>query len=134
MAQNKTQPTDADVGQHLNQIPDPRRQADARVVCDVMAEITGFPPRMWGPSMIGFGDHHYVYESGREGDTFVVGLAARKSAITLYLTSLRPLDSDALERLGRHRTGKGCVYIPSLADVDLDALRDLIRTAAQPPA
>lgn len=134
MAQNKTQPTGADVAHHLDQIPDARRQADARVVCDMMAEVTGWQPRMWGPSMIGFGDHHYVYDSGREGDTFVVGLAARKGALTMYLTSLRPLDTEALERLGKHRTGKGCVYIASLADVDLDALREVIRTAAQPPA
>ncbi len=134
MAQNQTRPTGADVSQYLDSIPAAGRQADARAVCAIMTEITGLEPRMWGPSMIGFGDHHYVYESGREGDTFVVGLAARKAALSLYLTSLRPLDTQLLEALGKHRTGAGCLYITRLSDVDLEVLRQLIHTAAQPPA
>jgi Domain of unknown function (DU1801) len=134
VAENKTRPTDVDVSDYLDSIPAAGRQADARAVCDMMSEITGLKPRMWGPSMIGFGDHHYVYESGREGDTFVIGLAARKAALSLYLTSLRPLDEDLLAALGKHRTGAGCLYVTRLSDVDLDVLRQLIRTATQPPA
>ena len=130
MAENKTQPTEASVSEFLDSVPDARRQADARTVCDLMAEVTGETPRMWGPSMVGFGDHHYVYDSGREGDTFVVGFSPRKSALSLYLTSYRPLDPDLLAQLGKHRMGKGCLYVNKLADVDLAVLRRLIVSSA----
>ena len=133
MAENKTQPTEASVSEFLDSVPDAQRQADAWVVCDLMAEVSGQTPRMWGPSMVGFGDHHYKYASGREGDTFVVGFSPRKAVLSLYLTSCRPLDSDLLDRLGKHRMGKGCLYVNKLADIDLAVLRRLIESAVAPP-
>lgn len=133
MAENKTQPTEASVSEFLDSVPNAQRQADARVVCDLMAEVSGHTPQMWGPSMVGFGHHHYTYASGREGDTFVVGFSPRKAALSLYLTSGHPLDSDLLAQLGKHRMGKGCLYVNKLADIDLAVLRRLIESAVHPP-
>lgn len=133
MTENKTQPTGASVSEFLNSVPEAQRQTDAWVVCDLMAEVTGQTPRMWGPSMVGFGYHHHKYASGREVDWFVVGFSPRKAALSLYLTSGRPLDSDLLDQLGKHRMGKGCLYVNKLADIDMVVLRRLIESAATPP-
>jgi hypothetical protein len=132
MASNKTGPTDASVEGFITALGDESRESDATQLCSLMADVTGRQPRMWGPSMIGFGDHHYVYDSGREGDTFVVGFSPRKSAISLYLTTFRPLPEDLLDRLGNHRRGKGCLYVNRLSDVDLNVLRQIIEQAAVP--
>lgn len=133
MSENKTQPTAASVPEFLAGVPDARRRDDAATVCALMEKVTGMEPVMWGPSIVGFGNHHYRYESGREGDTFVVGFSPRKAALTLYLTSGQPLDPAVLSRLGKHRLGKGCLYVNRLSDVDIDVLAELIRNAAQPP-
>jgi Domain of unknown function (DU1801) len=124
--QNKTQPTTADVQEFLSAVPNATRQADARVLCDLMAELTGEQPTMWGPTMIGFGRLRYRYASGREGDWFLIGFSPRKQALTVYLTDGLDRHQALLAKLGKHRTGVGCLYITKLADVDDDVLRQLL--------
>ena len=127
MAENKTQPTDEDVESFLSRVPSDRRREDARVVMEMMRRITGKAPVMWGESMIGFGRYHYRYDSGREGSLFVTGLSPRKAALTLYiLPGYRDL-GHLLDRLGKHRTGKSCLYINKLADVDVEVLEAIIQ-------
>ena len=127
MAAAKTVPTDASVGDFLAAVPDPKRRADAQTACALLAEATGLPPVMWGDSIIGFGTYHYRYASGQEGDWPPVGLSPRKTALTIYLSA--GVDEELLARLGPHRTGRACLYIKRLADVDADALRDLVADA-----
>ncbi|MDE2862690.1 MAG: DUF1801 domain-containing protein [Chloroflexota bacterium] len=127
MSQNKTQKTGASVEEFLESVASPRRREDGFAVLAMMREITGLEPEMWGPSIIGFGDYHYKYESGREGDFFLTGFSPRKQSLTLYIMSGLEGHEDLLEKLGKHRTGAACLYINKLADVDTDILRDLIR-------
>ncbi|MXW27332.1 MAG: DUF1801 domain-containing protein [Chloroflexi bacterium] len=127
MSQNKTQKTGASVEKFLESVTSPRRREDGLAVLAMMREITGLEPEMWGPSIIGFGDYHYKYESGREGDFFLTGFSPRKQSLTLYIMSGLEGHEDLLEKLGKHRTGTACLYINKLADVDTDILRDLIR-------
>ncbi len=128
---NKTRPTDVDVHAYLDAVEHPVRQADARVLLAMLAEVSGESPRMWGPSLIGFGSYHYRYDSGREGDFLRIGFAPRKARQVLYIMPGFEEDTIAglLERLGKHKVGKGCLYINKLADVDLDVLRELIAHA-----
>lgn len=127
MPENKTKPTDQQVAKFLDAIPDEQRRQDCYTLVSLMQKAAGAEPRMWGSNMIGFGQYHYVYESGREGDIFLTGFSPRKPALTLYL-SLGGLEaSDALlEKLGKHTTGKGCLYIKKLEDVHLPTLKKLI--------
>lgn len=104
----------------------PRRRADAEALRDLMTEVTGSAPTLQHGSILGFGVRHYVYESGREGDTVRVGFAARRSSLVLYLTGYLEDYADQLDRLGPHRRGKGCLYITRLADVDEVVLRELV--------
>ena len=127
MSQNKTQKTGASVEDFLSAIENRRRREDGFAVLAMMREITGLEPEMWGPSIIGFGDYHYKYESGREGDFFLTGFSPRKQSLTLYIMSGLEGSGDLLGELGKHRTGAACLYINKLADVDVDVLRDLIR-------
>jgi hypothetical protein len=127
MAGPKTQRRDAaSVAEFLAAVPDPRRRADAEAVCALMAEVTGEPPTMWGGSIVGFGTYHYRYATGREGDWPAVGFSPRKQALTIYLAEGFDSDTDLLGRLGPHSTGRACLYIKRLADVDEQALRGLI--------
>jgi hypothetical protein len=126
VAELKTKPTDDDVEEFLDSVQDPARRQDARDVCALMAEVTGEPARMWGPSMVGFGSYHYRYASGREGDWFVVGLSPRKAALTVYLMDGFSRRDELLGRLGRHTTGKSCLYLKRLSDVDTAVLRELV--------
>jgi hypothetical protein len=130
MAENKTRPTDAGVADFLNTIEDERKRADSFALLAMMREATGQEPKMWGPAIVGFGDVHYRYESGREGDWFRVGFSPRKANLTLYLTEGFPRYEELLARLGKHTTGKSCLYIKRLADVDPAVLRELIEAAA----
>ena len=125
---NQTVETDASVDDFLDTVAADRR-ADARALTALMARATGEAPAMWGPAIIGFGGYHYRYDSGREGDSCRVGFSPRKAALTLYLGTGHPLRDDLLGRLGRHTTGKGCVYVKRLADVDLAVLEELIATS-----
>ena len=127
MAENKTKATEASVDDHVAAIGDEARRRDCETIMALMGSITNAPPRMWGPSIIGFGSYHYVYESGREGDACVVGLAVRKDDLVVYLTAAGPEQAALLEQLGRHKMGKACLYIRKLADIDLYVLDQLIR-------
>lgn len=123
----KTGPTGASVDAFLAAVADPARRADAVAVCAMMREATGQPPVMWGTTIIGFGQHRYVYDSGRSGEWFLVGLSPRKAALTLYLGTVEGGGrTELLARLGKHSLGKGCVYVKRLSDVDHDVLRALI--------
>jgi len=126
MAELKTKPSDLSVEGFLNSIDDEARRRDALSLLDIMQQVTGTKPKMWGNSIVGFGKRHYRYASGREGDWFLVGFSPRKANLTLYL-SYADIQNEALrQKLGKHKTGKGCLYIKQLADVDLSILRELI--------
>jgi hypothetical protein len=126
MAENKTRETDEDVAAFLDRVPDPKRREDAKALCAIMARATGEPPKMWGPSMVGFGRYHYRYESGREGDAGAVGFAPRARELVLYLTAHSERAPDLLARLGTHKEGKCCVYVKRLADLDEQVLEELV--------
>jgi hypothetical protein len=129
MAANRTVPTDADVTAFLDAVPDPVRRADAGELCDLMQEVAGEAPRMWGGSIVGFGTYHYRYASGREGDTPAIGFAARKRALVLYGVLEYEERTELLDDLGPHERGKGCLYVKRLADVDRDVLRRMLGEA-----
>ena len=122
---NKTQETQASVEAFLATVEPEARQADAWAICDLMARVSGEPARMWGTAIVGFGSYHYRYDSGREGDAPLVGFSPRKAALTLYVMSGRQ-DQALMARLGKHRTGKGCLYLNRLSDVDQGALAEVI--------
>lgn len=125
MAQNKTTPNEQSVEQFLNAIEDERKRKDSFTILELMKQVTELEPTMWGSSIIGFGNHHYKYESGREGDTLVIGFSPRKQNLTLYLGSFEQ-KADLLKQLGKHTLGKGCLYIKRLDDVDLPTLKSMI--------
>jgi hypothetical protein len=129
MAEPKTTRNDANVAEFLAAVPDSRRRDDAEAVCELMTEVTGVPPRMWGGSIVGFGTYHYRYASGREGDWPPVGLSPRKQSLTIYLSTGLDRYADRLDSLGPHTIGKSCLYVKRLADVDQAVLRDLVRDA-----
>jgi hypothetical protein len=126
MAEPKTTPNDANVAAFLATVADPKRRADAEAVCALMTEATGEQPQMWGTSIIGFGRYHYQYVSGREGDWPAVGLSPRKQALTVYISAGFAEYWKLLARLGPHSTGKSCLYLKRLADIDEQALRELV--------
>ncbi len=124
--------TGASVAEFLARIPDPERREDARRLCVVMEEITGEPRAMWGMSIIGFGTYHYRYASGHEGDSALAGFSPGRRHLSVYLISgFENRYQRVLARLGPHKTGKGCLYITHLDDVDPDALRELINRSVQ---
>ena len=130
MSEQKTKPTDESVIAYLEAVPDAQKRADSFVLLKMMQEIMGEPPRMWGPSMIGFGEYHYKYASGHEGDSFQIGFSPRKGAISLYFTcDLEGEFAEPLKSLGKFKTGKGCLYVKRLADIDLAVLRSMLETA-----
>jgi len=122
----KTQENDASVEEFLNTVGNKKRQADAFAVTEMMERITGWQPRMWGTSIIGFGRYHYTYESGRSGAWMVTGLSPRKQALTLYIMPGFSKYDGLMECLGKYKTGRSCLYINKLEDVDLKILEDLI--------
>ncbi|MFU8889854.1 MAG: DUF1801 domain-containing protein [Trueperaceae bacterium] len=129
MAEPKTKPTDVAVRDHLAAIEDEARRADCAALVELMTRVTGHEPVMWGPSIVGFDRYHYRYASGHEGAAAVVGFASGKRQITLYLAPGFEGDAtrELLARLGKHRTGKGCLYLKRLSDVDTEALEELVR-------
>ncbi len=129
MAELKTKPTGEDVEQFLNGVAGERKRQDSFILLKLMKQVTGLEPRLWGGSMVGFGEYHYQYASGHAGDTFLVGFSPRKQALTLYVLSGFEQQERLLERLGKYKTGKGCLYINRLEDVDLPTLRSLIEQA-----
>ena len=127
MAELKTKPTDKNVAAFLEAITDRSRRTDCYTVLDMMKRVTGAEPRIWGTGVVGFGDYHYKYESGREGDWFVAGFASRKSALTLYITAGVERFPKVLAKLGKHKAAKGCISIKKLDDVNLSVLEDLLK-------
>ncbi|WP_340646597.1 DUF1801 domain-containing protein [Phenylobacterium sp.] len=122
---NKTQETDASVEAFLAAIEPDARQADARAVCALMAKVSGQPAKMWGTAIVGFGSYHYRYDSGREGDAPLVGFSPRKAALTLYIMPGHQ-NAGLMARLGKYKTGKSCLYLNKLSDVDQVALEQVI--------
>jgi hypothetical protein len=129
MAENKTKPTTFSVPAFLDACTDEARRADAKALAKLMQKVTGNEPSMWGPSIVGFGSYHYTYESGREGDMPIVGFSPRKAANVLYGAIGFAGAEALLARLGKYTTGKGCLYIKKLADVDAKVLETLLEKA-----
>jgi len=126
MADSKTRPTEVSVAAFINAITDPAKRADAKALIKLMQDAAGEKPKMWGPSIVGFGSYHYRYDSGREGDAPLIGFSPRKAATVLY-NLIGSSDSKALlPKLGKHTTGKGCLYIKKLADVDQQVLEAMV--------
>jgi hypothetical protein len=128
LAELKTQPTGESVEAFLASV-DGSRQEDCRALAALMTRVTGVEPRMWGSSIVGFGDYHYRYASGRQGEWFVVGFAPRMRDLTVYLMPGLEQFAEPLTRLGKHREGKGCLYVRKLADIDMAVLEELIASA-----
>lgn len=126
MAENKIKETDASVKAFLDAIQDDEKRQDCRTVLQLMKEVTGAEPRIWGGGMVGFGSYHYKYPSGREGDWFLTGFAPRARELTLYITAGFDRYEALLADLGKFKTGRSCLYLKRLADVDLGVLRKLI--------
>jgi len=126
MAENKTKPTKISVAAFIDALTDPVRRSDAKALIKLMQNAAGEKPRMWGPSIVGFGNYHYKYESGREGDMPVIAFSPRKAATVLYGLIGFGEATALLAKLGKHSTGKGCLYIKNLADVDPHTLETLI--------
>jgi hypothetical protein len=132
VAEAKTKPTKESVTEFLNRIPDAARREDCFAIAKIMEEIAGEKPQMWGPSIVGFGSFHYKYSSGREGDWPLIAFSPRKQDLTLYLT-LNGYDKyEALmDQLGKHKTGKSCLYIKRLSDIHLATLKKLIKASVK---
>ena len=126
MAEPKTTPTGASVTKFIAAVEDSARRRDARTLVKMMREVTQAPPRMWGPSIVGFGTYRYRYQSGREGDWMLTGFSPRKRETSIYIMSGFREHGELLERLGPHRTGRSCLYVKRLSDVDLGVLEELV--------
>lgn len=125
--QNKTLGTDASVDDFLNAIEPEKKRLDSHALDALFRKVTGWQPVMWGPAMIGYGSYHYRYESGREGDFLATGFAPRKASLSIHIMPGYQDYSAILERLGKHKIGKSCLYINKLADVDESVLEEFIR-------
>ena len=131
MAELKTRENDASVEDFLNAIEHDGRREDSKTVNDIMRRLTGLEPKMWGDSMVGYGRYHYKYASGNEGEWFITGFAPRKSALTVYIVPGFTRFEKLTKRLGKYKTGKSCLYIKKLDDVDMDTLEELIRLSVE---
>lgn len=127
MAELKTKKNDGSVEVFLNTVDDEQKRADSFTVLELMKKITGVEPKMWGGSIIGFGDYRYKYASGREGDWFLTGFSPRKQALTLYIMDYVEKHGNLLADLGKYKNGKGCLYVKRLSDIDMKVLEKLIR-------
>jgi hypothetical protein len=126
MAENKTVVTRASVTDYLKAVDDEGRRKDCKEVVKMMKAITGEPARMWGPSIVGFGSYHYKYDSSREGDFLITGFSSRKGSLTLYIMPGFSKYDKLMKKLGKYKTGKSCLYIKTLDDIDRDVLLELI--------
>jgi hypothetical protein len=131
MAELKTKETKKSVNAFLNQIVDKQRREDCSAIVEIMRAATKEEPKMWGPSIVGFGRYRYKYESGREGEWPIIGFSPRKNDLTLYL--MRGFDeyTDLIKRLGKHKTAKSCLYLKKLADVDVSVLKELVKRSVK---
>ena len=126
MAENKTQPTKGNVRKFIQAIDEAQKREDCLMILDMMTSVTREEPALWGPSIIGFGSYHYVYNSGREGDFFIIGFSPRKQNITLYIMNGFDRYDDLMTKLGKYKVGKSCLYIKRLDDVDRTVLKQLM--------
>ncbi|WP_078381184.1 DUF1801 domain-containing protein [Sutcliffiella halmapala] len=126
MYELKTKETDNSVNEFIENVDSPKKREDAYKLLDIFSETTGYDAKMWGPSIIGFGSYHYKYESGHEGDAPLVGFSPRKAKISLYFAPGEPKREALLKGFGKHTTGKACVYINKMADIDVEVLKELI--------
>jgi len=129
MPENKTKATKVSVSAYIEGLTDPTRRSEARELVEVMQRVSGERPKLWGPSIVGFGSYHYKYDSGREGDMPLISFSPRKAAVVLYSMLAHGEAKAVLAKLGKHTTGKGCLYIKKLADVDKTVLETLIKNA-----
>ena len=127
MAENKTQATPVSVDDFIAGVMPDKRREDALILNKLFQDVTGWKPRMWGPSIIGFGEYHYTYESGRQGDSLATGFSPRKANMVMYIMPGYLEMGEMLGRLGKHKIGKSCLYLNKLADVDLDVVAEIIR-------
>lgn len=126
MAKNKTTETQNSVIDFINTVEDLTKRNDSFELVKLMQEQTGYEPKMWGPAIIGFGSYHYKYASGHEGDAPLVGFSPRKDAVSLYLCSSFESKEELLSKFGKHKAGKGCIYIKKIADIDIEILKKMI--------
>lgn len=126
MYELKTKETENSVIEFIEAVDSPKKREDAYKLLDIFTETTGFPAKMWGPSIIGFGSYHYKYATGHEGDAPLVGFSPRKAKISLYFAPGEPKREELLQRFGKHTTGKACVYVNKVADIDVEILKELI--------
>ncbi|RPA68075.1 DUF1801 domain-containing protein [Cyclobacteriaceae bacterium YHN15] len=128
MPENKTKETEASVRDFIDQVESAQKRLDSHVLIEILKEISGFEPKMWGPSIIGFGSYHYKYQSGHEGDAPLIGFSPRKNAISLYFScDVNGEHPELLAKLGKFKTGKGCLYVNKLSDVDIEILKALAK-------
>jgi Domain of unknown function (DU1801) len=127
MAELKTKVNERSVDEFLKSVPDERKRQDSYKILDLMKKATGAEPKMWGDSIIGFGNYHYKYESGRDGDWFLAGFSPRKQNLTLYIMAGFGEYENLLKRLGKYKTGKSCLYINKLSDVELPVLEEIVK-------
>jgi|SRR6185437_3885622 len=133
MAAQKTLANETSVDEFLNTVEDPQKRNDCMTLIQLIGRITGYEPKMWGSSIVGFGTYHYRYASGHEGDSPIVGFSPRKKSITMYLMCGLPANKALLENLGKHKTGVGCLYIDSIDAINLDILEQIIRDSIVMP-
>src|SRR5690349_11197858 len=126
MAEQKTKPTEQSVDAFLDSLASEQARADCDAIVKIMRKVTGAAPKMWGASIVGFGNYHYKYDRGQEGDSVLTGFSPRKAAITLYVIAPGSDHASLLEKLGKHKAGKGCLYVKKLADIDVKVLEELI--------
>ena len=131
MAELKTKRNKGDVEAFLNSVADEKKRQDSFTILDLMKKVTGMEPEMWGDSLIGFGSYHYKYASGREGDWFLTGFSPRKQNLTLYIMAGFDGFDHLLGKLGKHSTGKSCLYIKKIEDIDIDVLNELVKRSVQ---
>lgn len=131
MAELKTKRNKGDVESFLNSVSDEKKRQDSFAVLELMQQITGKEPEMWGDSIVGFGSYHYKYDSGREGDWFVTGFSPRKQNLTLYIMSGFDEYDQLLSKLGKHSIGKSCLYIKKIEDINVDVLKDLVKKSVR---
>ena len=126
MAKNKTSASSDSVTAFINSVDDETKRKDSFRIVEIMEKESGFEPKMWGPSIIGFGSYHYRYDSGHEGDAPIIGFSPRKAAISLYLYADFAERDKLLQQFGKHKTGRGCLYIKKLEDVSIEILKELV--------
>ena len=131
MAEPKLKQNEQSVNLFLDKIADETRRIECYAILDMMKRVTKMEPKIWGTGLVGFGNYHYKYASGHEGDCFVTGFASRKTALTLYLTAGVERFPKLLAKLGKHKAGKGCLYIKKLDDVNLSVLEDLVKQSVE---